>query len=112
MIHRLALCHLTLRRRIKVARMVSTETRSFVSPSSKAATCAAISKVHRLVSLPSSLGERWSISLRASALLSSKAAWIRLGREEPGVRRDTPGTSSPLGLGRGELRLEGAGRLL
>jgi hypothetical protein len=35
-IHRLALCHLTLRRRIKVARMVSTETRSFVSPSSKA----------------------------------------------------------------------------
>ena len=107
MIHRLALCHLTPRRRIKVARMVSPETRSFVSPSSKA-TCVAISKVHRLVSLPSFLGERWSISLRASALLSSKAAWIRLGREEPGVRRDTPGTSSPLGLGRGEPRLEGA----
>src|SRR5215211_200283 len=46
-IHRLARIHLTSRRRDKVARMVSPETRLSVSPSSKAAS-AAISKVQRL----------------------------------------------------------------
>jgi hypothetical protein len=88
-IHRLARIHLTESRRDKVARMVSPETRSSVSPSSKA-TSAAISKVHRLELRPNSLGERWSICLRASALFSSKAAWTRLGREEPGARASRP----------------------
>src|SRR5215204_2712409 len=88
-IHRLALSHLTPRRRARVLRMVSPETRLWVSPSSKL-TCAAISKVHRLLSYPNSLGERWSISLRASAHFSSKAAWTRLGREDPGVRARRP----------------------
>ena len=89
MIHRFARIHLTERRRDKVARMVSPETRSSVSPSSKA-TSAAISKVHRLVSYPNSLGERWSICRKASALCWSKAAYTRLGREEPGVRASGP----------------------
>src|SRR5215208_5885398 len=56
-IHRLARCHLTPRRRLRVVRMVSPETRLRVSPSSKAAS-AAIARVHRLVSYPNSLGER------------------------------------------------------
>src|SRR5829696_4596214 len=60
------------RTRESVARTVSPLRCSSVSPSSKA-TSAAISKVHRLDSRPNSLGERWSISLKASALLSSKA---------------------------------------
>jgi hypothetical protein len=81
-IHRLACCHLTPRRRARVVRMVSPETRLCVSPSSKA-TCAAISKVHRLVSYPNSLGDRWSISLRASALSSSKASRVLLGPPGP-----------------------------
>jgi hypothetical protein len=79
-IHRLARIHLTERRRDKVARTVSPETRSVVRPSSKA-TSAAISKVHRLEGRPNSLGERWSISLRASALFCSKASRVLLGRE-------------------------------
>jgi hypothetical protein len=69
--------------------MVSPETRPSVSPSSKA-TSAAISKVHRLEERPNSLGERWSISHKASALCWSKAACTRLGREEPGDRAARP----------------------
>src|SRR5215210_343892 len=88
-IHRLARIHLTPRRRAKVARMVSPETRLSVSPSSKAAS-AAISKVQRLVPYPNSLGERWSISLKVSALCSSKAARVRFGREEPALRAPRP----------------------
>src|ERR671910_1806952 len=89
-IHRLARIHLTPRRRAKVARMVSPDTRLSVSPSSKAAS-AAISKVQRLVPYPNSLGERWSISLKVSALCSSKAARrVRFGREEPAFRAPTP----------------------
>jgi hypothetical protein len=61
--------------------MVSPETRLCVSPSSKAAP-AAISKVHTLVSCPNSLGERWSIWRKASALLSSKASRVLSGRED------------------------------
>src|SRR5215210_3052235 len=80
-IHRLPRIHLTERRRDKVARTVSPETRSSVSPSSKA-TSAAISKVHRLELRPNSLGERWSISLRASALFWSKASRVLVGRED------------------------------
>ena len=72
MIHRLARIHLTPRRRESVARTVSPETRRCVIPSSKA-TCAAISRVQRLLSWPNSLGERWSNSLKDSALCSSKA---------------------------------------
>jgi hypothetical protein len=72
-----------------VARTVSPETRLSVSSSSKA-TSAAISKVHRLEERPNSLEERWSISLKDSALFSSKAACTRLGREEPGVRASRP----------------------
>src|SRR5215207_1184002 len=79
-IQRLARCHLTPRRRARVVRMVSPETRLRVSHSSKLA-CAAISKVQRLVSYPNSLGQRWSISLRASALSSSKTSRVLLGRE-------------------------------
>src|SRR5215216_3461234 len=71
-IHRLARIHRTERRRESVARIVSPETRSSVSSSSKA-TSAAISKVHRLELRPNSLGERWSISLRASRPRSLKA---------------------------------------
>src|SRR5215217_8632906 len=70
-IHRFARCQRTPSRRARVARMVSPETRLCVSPSSKA-TSAAISKVHRLVSWPNSLGERWSICRNRSALSSSK----------------------------------------
>src|SRR5215213_8723071 len=88
-IHLFALSHPTPRRRESVARMVSPETRLSVSPSSKAA-CAAISRVQRLDSRPNSLGERWSISLSASALFSSKAAYTRLGRDEPAVRESSP----------------------
>src|SRR5215204_4995921 len=88
-IHRFARIHLTRRRRDKVARMVSPETRSVVSPSSKA-TSATISKVQRLDSRPNSLGERWSICLSASAHFSSKAACTRFGRDEPGVRASRP----------------------
>ena len=89
MIQRLALCQRTPRRRAKVTRIVSPETRLSTSPSSKA-TCAAISSVQRLESLPNSLGERWSNSLTASAPCSSKAAWVRLGREEPAMRASRP----------------------
>jgi hypothetical protein len=56
-----------------------------VRPASEAAS-AAISKVQRLDSYPNSLGERWSISLKASALLRSNASWVFLGREERGFR--------------------------
>ena len=69
--------------------MVSPETRSSVSPSSKA-TSAAISKVQRLEERPNSLGERWSISLRVSALRSSKASRVLLGREDLARRASRP----------------------
>src|SRR5919206_693956 len=88
-IQRFARCHLTPRRRVKVARIVSPETRLSTSPSSKL-TCAAISSVQRLVFLPNFLAEWWSISLRASALFWSKAARVRFGREEPGLRAPSP----------------------
>jgi hypothetical protein len=88
-IHRFARIHLTERRRDKVARTVSPETRSGVSPSSKA-TSAAIASVHRLLSRPNSLGERWRISRKASALLSSKASRVLLGREDFALRARTP----------------------
>src|SRR5918995_1351426 len=65
-IQRLARIHLIPRRRESVARMVSPEIGLSTSPSSKA-TSAAISKVQRLLSRPNSLGERWSISRKASA---------------------------------------------
>src|SRR5215207_7969741 len=54
-IHRLARCQRMPRRRQSVARMVSPETLFSVRPSSKAAS-AAISRVHRLLSYPNSLG--------------------------------------------------------
>jgi hypothetical protein len=85
----LALSHLSPRRRESVARMVSPETRLSVSPSSKA-TSAAISRVQRLESRPNSLGERCSISLKASALLWSKASRVRRGREDLATRASTP----------------------
>src|SRR3712207_295772 len=55
----------------KVARIVSPDTRSLVRPSSKL-TSAAISIVQRVLSLPNSLGLRWSISPKAFILFSSK----------------------------------------
>jgi len=85
----LARIHLTERRRDKVARTVSPETRSVVSPSSKA-TSAAISKVHRLEERPNFLGEQWSISLKASALSWSKASRVFLGREDFASRASRP----------------------
>jgi hypothetical protein len=88
-IHLLALCHLTPSRRESVARMVSPETRLSVSPSSKA-TCAAISKVQRLLSRPNSLGERCNSSFTALALCSSKGARVLLGGEEPATRAPRP----------------------
>src|SRR5215204_360838 len=88
-IQRFARIQRTPRTRESVARTVSPLRCSSVSPSSKA-TSAAISKVHTLDSRPNSLGERWSISLKASALFSSNAACTRLGREEPGVSASRP----------------------
>jgi hypothetical protein len=88
-IHRLARIHFTERRRDKVTRTVSPVTRFGVSPSSKA-TSAAISSVHRLDSYPNSLGERWSISLKASALLRSNASRVFLGREDFASRARRP----------------------
>src|SRR5829696_367226 len=88
-IHLFALSHLTPRRRDKVARMVSGETRFWTILSSKL-TCAAISSVQRLESYPNSLGERWNISRNRSALSSSKAARVRNGREEPASRAFRP----------------------
>src|ERR671911_514842 len=88
-IHRLARCQRMPRRRERVARMVSPETLFSVRPSSKAAS-AAISKVHRLLSYPNSLGEWWSIPRSRSAESASKAAYTRLGVEEPGVSASMP----------------------
>src|SRR4051812_21403681 len=81
LIHRLARRQCTPRRRESVARMVSPQTRFSIKPCLKL-TSAAISRVQRLVSLPNSLGEWCNNSLKASAPCSSKAAWVRLGREE------------------------------
>src|SRR5829696_2218175 len=79
-IHRFARIQRTTSRRESVARTVSPETRSSVSPSSKAAS-EAIARVHRLVWYPNSLGERWSISRNSSALCRSKASRVLFGRE-------------------------------
>src|SRR5829696_5245328 len=87
-IQRFALCQRTPRR-TRVARMVSALTRLWVRPSSKL-TCAAYSSVHRVPSLPNFLGSWWSISCKARALCSSKAAWTSLGREEPCFRASRP----------------------
>ena len=89
MIQRFARCQRIPSRRESVARIVSPETRLSVSLASKAAS-AAISRVHRLVSYPNSLGERWSIPRRASAPSPSKAERVRLGREEPASRATRP----------------------
>ena len=89
MIHRLARRQRTPRRRAKVARMVSPETRLRVSPSSKA-TSAAIDSVHKLLSWPNSLGEWCSSPLKASALSSSKASRVLRGREDLATRASTP----------------------
>src|SRR5215204_3174818 len=88
-IQRFALGHLTPRRHPRVARTVSPETRSLVSPSSKA-TFAAISRVQRLLSWPNSLGERCSSPLKLSAVSLSKAERVRLGREERASRAARP----------------------
>jgi hypothetical protein len=78
------------RRRERVARMVSPETRLWVSPASKAAS-EAISKVHRLLSYPNSLGERCSIPRSRSAeSASTKAAYTCFGTGEPGVSASRP----------------------
>src|SRR5215210_1817211 len=58
--------------RARVARMVSPVIRSFVRPSSKLIS-AAISRVHRLLCLPNSLGELCKSSRRSSARSGSKA---------------------------------------
>ena len=89
MIQRLARIHRTPSRRESVTRIVSPETRSLVNPSSKAAS-AAICKVHKLVSYPNSLGERWSISRKASALRWSKASRVLWGREDLACRASRP----------------------
>src|SRR5215211_6221588 len=88
-IHRLARCQRMPRRRESVARMVSTETLFSVRPSSKAAS-AAISRVHRLLSYPNSLGERWSIPRSRSAEFASKAGYTRFGVEEPAMSASKP----------------------
>jgi hypothetical protein len=88
-IHRLARCQRIPSRRESVARIVSPETRLRVSPSSKA-TSAAIESVHRLLWRPNSLGERWSIPLKASAPSWSKASRVRFGREDSAARAARP----------------------
>src|SRR5215204_4033204 len=65
------------------------ETRSSVSPSSKAAS-EAIARVHRLLWYPNSLGERWSISRNSSALFRSKASRVLFGREDFAWRARRP----------------------
>src|SRR5215207_3545230 len=85
----LARCQRMPRRRQSVARMVSPETLFSVRPSSKAAS-AAISRVHRLLSYPNSLGERWSIPRSRSAEFASKAACTRFGVEEPAMSASKP----------------------
>jgi len=72
-----------------VARTVSPEARLSVSPCSKAAS-AAIARVHRLVSYPNSLGERWSISRKASAPSPSKASRVLSGREDLATSASRP----------------------
>ena len=62
--------------------MVSALTLLWVIPSSKL-TCAAISKVHKVLSLANSLGEWCKSSSRASVCSLEKAVWVCLGREEP-----------------------------
>jgi hypothetical protein len=69
--------------------MVSPETRLLVIPSSQA-TSAAISRVQRLLWRPNSQGGRCCISLKASALLSSKASRVRRGTEDLATRASTP----------------------
>jgi hypothetical protein len=88
-IHLFARCQRIPRRRERVARIVSPETRLSVRPSAKA-TSAAISRVQRLDSCPNSLGERWSIPRKASADCTSKAGYTRLGVEDPGVSASMP----------------------
>src|SRR5215203_2252437 len=88
-IHRLARCQRMPRRRERVARMVSPETLFSVRPSSKAAS-AAISRVHRLVSYPNSLGDRCSIPRSRSAEFASKAGYTRFGVEEPAMSASKP----------------------
>src|SRR4051794_17787643 len=78
-----------LPRRAKVARMVSALTLFCVIPSSKL-TCAAISKVHKVLSLANSLGEWCKLSSRACVCSLPKAVWVCLGREEPATRASTP----------------------
>lgn len=88
MIQRLALCQRT-RSLARVAQVVSALTRSSLRPSSRL-TSAAISSTQRLIFLPKFLGRRWSNSRRTWALRSSKATWMRSGREEPGLRAFGP----------------------
>src|SRR5215203_2309823 len=88
-IHRFARIQRTPSRRESVARTVSPETRSSVSPSSKAAS-EAIARVHRLVWYPNSLAERWSISRNSSALFHSKASRVLFGREDFAWRARMP----------------------
>jgi hypothetical protein len=57
---------------------------------SSKATSAAIRNVQRLDSRPNSLGERWSISRKASALSSSKASRVLFGREDLAARASRP----------------------
>ena len=89
MIHLFARIQRIPRRRERVARMVSPETRLSVRPASKAAS-AAISRVHRLLSYPNSLGERWSIPRSRSAEFASKAGYTRFGVEEPAMSASKP----------------------
>jgi hypothetical protein len=70
--------------------MVSPETRLSVSPASKAAWAAISKVVHRLLSYPNSLGERWSIPRSRSAESASKAEYTRFGAGEPGVSASMP----------------------
>jgi hypothetical protein len=89
-IQHFARCQRTPRRRAKVARMLSPETRLICEPFLEAYLGGHLKRPERLVSVPNSLGERCSISLTASALFSSKAAWVLLGREEPATRAFKP----------------------
>jgi hypothetical protein len=88
-IQRFARCQRTPSRRVRVARMVSPETRLWVSPSSKA-TSAAISSVQRLESWPNSLGQRCSSPLKLWAVSLSKTERVLLGREEPAYKAARP----------------------
>jgi hypothetical protein len=79
-----------LPRRAKVARMVSPVTLLIRLSLPRNSPRLPYLIVHKVLSLPNSLGERWSNPCRASAFSPSNVAWVRFGREESAMRASRP----------------------